>query len=139
MARAAQARRTAPRTRPQEDRRPARPAPPRRPAARADTLARTRLTRLFFVFVICLTALAVGRVALSFAVVQKSMQTDAVKVEQRRLEAENADLAAQVTQLGAGSRIRQIAEHQLGLVPAERPIYLSVPKRDAASASSARR
>jgi len=77
-------------------------------------------------------------VALSFAVVQKSLATDSVKVEQRRLEAENADLAAQVTQLRSGSRIRQIAEHQLGLVPAERPIYLTVPKKDAATASAER-
>ncbi len=140
MARAAEARRTAPRPRPEADHPASRPAPRRRPVARPDAVARARLTRLFFVFVICLTVLAVGRVALSFAVVQKSLQTDAVKTEQRRLESENADLAAQVTQLGAGSRIRQIAEHQLGLVPADRPIYLTVPKKGAeTTASDARR
>jgi cell division protein FtsL len=82
--------------------------------------------RLFFVFVICLAVLGVGRVALSFAVVQKSLQTGTVKVEQRRIEAENADLAAQVTRLGSPTRIRFIAETQLGLVPADRPVYLTV-------------
>jgi len=136
VAGAAQARRTAARARPQVEVQPARPR--RKAAPRPRPVARARLTRLFFVFVICLTVLSVGRVALSFAVVQKSLATDSVKVEQRRLEAENADLAAQVTQLRSGSRIRQIAEHQLGLVPAERPIYLTVPKKDAATASAAR-
>jgi cell division protein FtsL len=80
--------------------------------------------RLFFVFVVCLAVLGVGRVALSFAVVQKSLQTDVVRTEQRRIEAVNADLAAQVTRLGSAARIRNIAQSQLGLVLAERPIYL---------------
>jgi cell division protein FtsL len=84
------------------------------------------MVRLFFVFVVCLAALGVGRVALSFAVVQKSLQTDAVKIEQRRFEAENADLAAAVTRLSSTTRIRAIAESQLGLIPAQRPVYLRV-------------
>ncbi len=138
MAGAAHAR-TAPRTRPRDEALPVRPAPVRRPMRRARPVVRARLTRLFFVFVICLTVLAVGRVALSFAVVQKSLQTDAVKVEQRRLTTENADLQAQVTQLSSGSRVRQIAEHQLGLVPAERPLYLTVPKAAVVKASGQRR
>jgi cell division protein FtsL len=124
VARAAAARRPAPR---REDEVPV-SRPRRAPAATsfADAALRARVARLFFVFVICLAVLGVGRVALSFAVVQKSLQTDTVKVEQRRLEAENADLSAQVSRLNSTTRIRQIAESQLGLVPAERPVYLTV-------------
>jgi cell division protein FtsL len=124
VARAAAARRPAPRY---EDE--SRAVRPRRasPAASRDAEAwRARAVRLFFIAVVCLAVLGVGRVALSFAVVQKSMQTDAVKVQERQLVAENADLAADVTRLGSTTRIRWIAESRLGLVPAERPVYLTV-------------
>ena len=124
MARAAAARRPAP----QYEDEP-RVVRSRRPAVRAELMRpaiRARAVRLFFVFVICLAVLGVARVALSFAVVQKSLQTDAVQVQQRRIAAENADLAAKVTRLGSTTRIRWIAESQLGLVPAERPVYLTV-------------
>jgi len=96
--------------------------------------ARARAVRLFFVFVVCLAVLGVGRVALSFAVVQKNLQTDAVQVQQHRIAAENAELAAQVTRLGSTTRIRWIAESRLGLVPAERPVYLTVEARGATKA-----
>jgi len=99
---------------------------------------RARAARFFFVFVICLAVLGVGRVALSFAVVQKSLQTDAVKIEQRRLEAENADLSAQVSRLGSTMRIREIAQSRLGLVLAERPVYLTVRTGAAASGGAER-
>jgi cell division protein FtsL len=137
VARAAAARRPAPRY---EDEAPA-SRPRRAPATSsfADTALRARAARLFFVFVICLAVLGVGRVALSFAVVQKSLQTDTVKVEQRRLEAENADLSAQVSRLNSTTRIRQIAESQLGLVPAERPVYLTVKKGAAGASGNAGR
>ena len=124
MARAAAARRPAP----QYEDEP-RVVRARRTSSRADSLqpaARARMVRLFFVFIVCLAALGVGRVALSFAVVQKSLQTDTVKIEARRVEAENADLAAAVTRLGSTKRIRAVAESQLGLIPAQRPVYLRV-------------
>ena len=60
--------------------------------------------------------LAVGRVALSFAVVQKSLQTDAIAREERRVSAENAQLSEELAQLSSTIRIRHIAESQLGLV-----------------------
>jgi cell division protein FtsL len=100
----------------------------------APSLVRARAVRLFFVLVGCLAVLAVGRVGLSFAVVQKSLQTDTVQIEQRRVEAENADLAAEVTRLSSTARIRSVALSQLGLVQAERPIYLTV--KAAASTAS---
>ena len=64
-------------------RRPTRTARRRRGAARRSA---PRFMRTFVVFVVCLTVLAVGRVALSFAVVQKTLQTDAVVHEQRACE-----------------------------------------------------
>ena len=133
MARAAAARRQAPRY--EEGPRVVRAR--RSPAAAepGSQVARARAARLFFVCVVCLAGLGVGRVALSFAVVQKSLQTDAVKIEARRLVAENADLSAKVSRLGSTTRIRWIAESQLGLVPAERPIYLDV-EADAPRASA---
>jgi len=87
---------------------------------------RARAVRWFFVFVVCFAVLAVGRVALSFAVVQKSLQTDRVQTQQRTVEAANADLQAEVTRLSSSARIRAVAQSQLGLVQAERPIYLTV-------------
>ena len=71
MASAAQARRNALPAYEAEPRR-ARPAARRAPQARRRAAQRARLTHLFVIFVICLTVLAVGRVALSFAVVQKT-------------------------------------------------------------------
>ena len=85
--------------------------------------------RAFVIFVVCLTVLAVGRVALSFAVVQKTIETDAVVREQRALTAENAQLKEDLAQLGSTVRIRHIAENQLGLVDADHVLYLRVSKQ----------
>ena len=121
MAAAAHARQAAvaPRRRVDTERRPAaRPAARRAPQARQRAAQRARLMRLFVVFVVCLTVLAVGRVALSFAVVQKSLQTDAVTREVARLSAENQQLADTVANQGSSVNIRKIAVKQLGLVDA---------------------
>ena len=130
MAAAAQVRRAAAAPRPQEEpaRAQARPAARRAPQARARAAQRARLTRVFVIFVTCLTVLAVGRVALSFAVVQKTVQTAAVVREERRLSSENAQLAETLAQLGSTVRIRHIAETQLGLVDADGWKVLRVPK-----------
>ena len=131
MAAAAQARRAAaaPRRQEQPERVPARPAA-RRAASQARLRAaqRARLTRAFVIFVICLTVLAVGRVSLSFAVVQKTLQTAAIVREERALSSENAQLAEKLAQLGSTVRIRHIAETQLGLVDADHVQYLKVAK-----------
>jgi cell division protein FtsL len=121
MAAAAQARRAAaaPRRQEQPERVPARPAVRRAPQTRRRAEQRARLTRVFVVFVICLTVLAVGRVSLSFAVVQKTLQTAAVVREERALSAENARLVEKLAQMGSTVRIRHIAETQLGLVEAD--------------------
>ena len=130
MAAAAQARRAAaaPRRQEQPERVQARPAARRAPQARRGVAPRARLTRVFVIFVICLTVLAVGRVSLSVAVVQKSLQTEAVVREERALSAENARLAEKLAQMGSTVRIRHIAETQLGLVDADHVQYLRVAK-----------
>ena len=128
MAAAAQTRHAvaAPRRSDDAERTAARPAARRAPQARARAAQRARFTRAFVVFAVCLTVLAVGRVALSFAVVQKSLQTDAVAREERRVSAENAQLAEELAQLSSTGRIRHIGENQLGLVDATHVQYLEV-------------
>jgi cell division protein FtsL len=130
MAAAAQARRAAaaPRRQEQPERVQARPAARRAPQARRRAAQRARLTRVFVVFVICLTVLAVGRVSLSFAVVQKTLQTETVVRQERALSADNAQLAETLAQMGSTVRIRHIAETQLGLVDADHVQYLRVTK-----------
>ena len=136
MATAAQARQaaTVPRRRQDAERLPARPAARRAPQARQRAAQRARLTRLFVVFVICLTVLAVGRVALSFAVVQKSLQTDALAREVGRLSAENQHLQETVANQGSSVNIREVAVKQLGLVEFGRaPVYLNVHRSTTAT------
>jgi len=130
VAAAAQARRAVAAPRPQEqpERTQARPAARRAPQTRRRAAQRAHLTRVFVVFVICLTVLAVGRVSLSFAVVQKTLQTAAVVRGERALSSENAQLAEELAQLGSTVRIRHIAETQLGLVDADHVQYLEVAK-----------
>ena len=121
MAAAVQARRaaTAPRRQEQPELVPARPPARRAPQTRRGAAERARLTRAFVIFVICLTVLAVGRVSLSFAVVQKTLQTEAVTAEQRALSAENARLSERLAQMRSPGNIRRIAQTQLGLVEAD--------------------
>jgi cell division protein FtsB len=117
VAGAAHAQATAPRY--DEDARPEAPRYAyRAPHTRRKAAQRSRVMRTFVVFVGCLTLLAVGRVALSFAVVQKTLQTDAIVREQGHVSDKNAQLREQVAQLSSTPRIRHIAETQLGLVDA---------------------
>ncbi len=102
----------------------------RAPRTRRRAAQRSRLMRGFVIFVTCLTVLAVGRVALSFAVVQKSLQTDALVRQERQLTAKNAQLEEGVAQLSSTPRIRHIAETQLGLVDATHVKYLRTGKGD---------
>lgn len=118
------ARAAAPARRPAEDvREPAPTYAYRAPRTRTRAAQRSRLLRTFVIFVGCLTLLAVGRVALSFAVVQKTLQTDAIVREERRLSDKNDRLEEELAQLGSPVRIQHIAETQLGLVLATHISY----------------
>jgi hypothetical protein len=126
VAASAAARRAAPR--PHNDEldgpRPVRQSTRRASRAHRNAVARAGLTKVAVVFVICLTALAVGRVALSFAVVQKSLETERLVRAERQVAAENARLAEDVAQRSSTVTIRNAAEHQLGLVDATHVKYL---------------
>jgi cell division protein FtsB len=127
VAAAAQARRAAPRPDLDDDYapRPGRQGARRVSRSRRHTAQRAGLTRVAVIFAVCLTALAVGRVALSFAVVQKSLQTEAVVHESRRVSALNDKRQEEVAQLASTVRIRHIAESELGLVEAT---HIEYPK-----------
>jgi cell division protein FtsL len=99
----------------------------RAPHTRRKAAQRSRATRAFVIFVGCLTVLAVGRVALSFAVVQKTLQTDAIVREERRISDKNGQLQEKVAQLAATGRIRHIAVTDLGLVDVD-PAHIAFPK-----------
>jgi cell division protein FtsL len=81
---------------------------------------------LLIAFAVAVALLAVGRVTLSFAVVQKNMDTEALVREQRALAAENARLQDQLAGLMATPRLRELAITRYGLVPvtAQDTIYL---------------
>ncbi len=113
----------------------------RAPHTRRKAAQRSRVTRAFVIFVGCLTVLAVGRVALSFAVVQKTLQTDAIVHEERRISDKNGQLQEKVAGLAATGRIRQIAVHDLGLVDADprHTSYLKPLYRKASSEVAANR
>ena len=138
MAATAQARRgaTAPRRDEDYERYEAQPVQRRAPRSRRRAVQRARFTRAFVLFVCCLTVLAVGRVALSFAVVQKTIETDAIAREQRAVTAENAQLA------GGPRPARLHGPHppasprtQLGLVDADHVQYLRVQVPDGKAAA----
>jgi hypothetical protein len=110
----------------------------RAPRTRKRAAQRSRLMRTFVIFVGCLTVLAVGRVALSFAVVQKTLQTDAIVREERLISDKNDQLEEQLAQLGSPVRVRHIAETQLGLVDATHIDYPEplLPRSDAEVAAA---
>ena len=128
MAAAAQARQAtvAPRRTEDTEHRPP-PAARRAPQARQRAAQRARLMRLFVVFVVCLTVLAVGRVALSFAVVQKSLQTDAVTREVGRLSAQNQRLQEIVA--NQGSSVNTQAANVQQMIQNIRNPYVGAPEQ----------
>ena len=125
MAQAAYQRSTLPRNADSQ----AAPEPWRAPSQRSRSVVRPAqrlLSRRLFAFVIVLALLAAGRVTLSFAVVQKTLQTGAAVHETVRLTSSNALLSDQVAALSATNRIRSIAVNKLHLVPATGVRYLTV-------------
>lgn len=96
-----------------------------RPPATRGLGLRHRPGLLLIGFAVCLALLAVGRVTLSFAVVQKTLQTEALVRQQRALEAGTVRLQDEIARLAAAPRIRREAVERLGLVPAQGVIYLN--------------
>ncbi|MGO8685062.1 MAG: hypothetical protein ACLQUT_10865 [Thermoleophilia bacterium] len=107
---------------------PLRPVPQRRSRSLARPAQRA-LPRRLFVLVILLAILAAGRVTLSFAVVQKSLQTSAATSEVARLTADNTQLSNQLVALTATSHVRAMAVNKLHLVPVVDVQYLTAPAK----------
>lgn len=121
---AAQPQRTAPHPDQRERRRSLRLVD--RPASRRRGLGlRGRPGTILVLFAVCLALLAVGRVTLSFAVVQKNLETEAIVSQQRSVAADNAKLQQEIARLSASPRIRQLAMERYGLVPAQGVVYLT--------------
>lgn len=113
---------------PYEKPRPRAPQRRSRPAARS---VRAYLPRHLFIFIVLLALLGAGRVTLSFAVVQKSLQTGAVVRQERLLNAQSAQLSEQIAALSATGRVRNVAIKTLHLVPATNVHYLAVRHKPA--------
>jgi len=96
----------------------------RRPARRRGLGLRQRPGVWLVAFAVCLALLAVGRVTLSFTVVQKNMQTEAMVRQQRAVQADNVRLQEEIARLAATPRLRRLAIERHGLVPAQGVIYL---------------
>jgi len=104
-------------------------APQRRPAAAAlaPRPRRHSLPARLLVFGMLLAVLAVGRVALSFAVVQKNLQTDAVARQYRALDAQNQQLAETAAGLSSALAVRNVAVKKYHLIVSPSAQFITVP------------
>jgi cell division protein FtsL len=71
------------------------------------------------VWIVFVTALLAGVVALNVAVLRLNVQLDGLAREKQELRAGNNDLASRLAGFEASGRIQALAQQQLGLVPAE--------------------
>jgi cell division protein FtsL len=92
----------------------ARPKPTARPAKR--TARRPRVAG--FVWIVALTILLTGVVAMNVAVLRLNMTLDRLGREQVDLRATNADLNSKISSNAATPRIEAIAVKRLGYAPA---------------------
>jgi cell division protein FtsB len=104
----------------EDERRPV-GAPQRRPASAPAARPRSRrrlqaLPTRLVVFGVLLAMLATGRVALSFAVVQKNLQTDAVARQFHVVQAQNQQLAETAANLSSALAVRNVAMTRYHLI-----------------------
>jgi cell division protein FtsL len=71
------------------------------------------------VWIVFVTVLLAGVVALNVAVLRLNVQLDGLAREKQELRAENNELASRLSGLEASGRIQALASKKLGLVPAE--------------------
>ena len=106
-------------------------APQRRPAhvPAARPRPRRRLQALptrLVVFGVLLALLAAGRVTLSFAVIQKNLQTDAVSRQFHVVEAQNQKLAETAATLSSALAVRNVAMARYHLIVAPDVQFITV-------------
>jgi hypothetical protein len=106
---------------------------PRRRSRRRPLLSRPVI--LLVLFAICLALLGVGRVTLTFAVVQESLDTAKLVTKQRTVRQANAELAERLARLNASTRVHNLAVSRLGLVAPSSVVYL--PQGEVATVNSA--
>jgi len=114
--------------------RPARP--PRRPArapSRVARLSHRSLATRLVVFFVLVAALGAGRVALSFAVVQKNLATDAVASRLRAVQANNQYLAERAATLSSALTVRNVAQKRYHLGVATNVRFITVHPRSTAT------
>jgi cell division protein FtsL len=98
------------------------PAP--RPKPRAAPRARPRRSQSQAVaggvaWIVFVTALLAGVVALNVAVLRLNVELDGLAREKHELRTGNNELASRLASVEASGRIQTLARSQLGLVPAE--------------------
>jgi cell division protein FtsL len=71
------------------------------------------------VWIVFVTALLGGVVALNVAVLRLNVQLDGLAREKQELRADNNDLASRLAGMEASGRIQGLAQTRLGLIPAE--------------------
>ncbi len=71
------------------------------------------------VWIVFVTVLLAGVVALNVAVLQLNVQLDDLAREKHELRASNSELASRLAAVEASGRIQALARTRLGLVPAE--------------------
>jgi cell division protein FtsL len=70
-------------------------------------------------WIVFVTALLAGVVALNVAVLRLNVELDGLAREKQELRAENNELASRLAGMEASGRIQALAQTRLGLVPAE--------------------
>ena len=104
--------------------RPRRTRPKGKPKPRAAPRARRRPARSRgvaggIVWIVFVTALLAGVVALNVAVLRLNVQLDNLAREKHELRASNNELASRLAAVEASGRIQALARKRLGLIPAE--------------------
>ena len=122
-----------------DERGPAR-VPQRRPVHRPASAPRPRrrlqaLPARVIVFGVLLAVLAAGRVALSFAVVQKNLQTDTVARQFHAVQAQNQQLAETAATLSSALAVRNTAVMRYHLIVPPDVVFITVhPGREGTTA-----
>jgi hypothetical protein len=106
---------------------------PRRGSRRRPLLKRPAV--LLVLFAVSLALLGVGRVTLTFAVVQESLDTAKLVEQQRTVRQANAELSQKLAKATAATRVHNLAVGRLRLVAPSSVVYL--PKGDTAAMGGA--
>jgi cell division protein FtsL len=103
------------------------PVPRRTRAVRAH---RANLLRSGVTWIVVVSALLAGVVALNVAVLQLNVRFDKLSRERANLRADNAALASQLSSSSAAPRIQSLAQKRLGLVvaPSDATTYVQLAK-----------